>query len=358
MGRRRTPRISAIDLFCGAGGLSHGLQEAGITVVAGVDNDPSCAYPFETNIEAPFLGRDVHDITAEHLTPLWRHADVRMLAGCAPCQPFSPYRRGADTSGDEKWPLLGQFGRLVSETMPELVTMENVPRIGRAQVFTDFVGGLQELGYLVDWRSCNCLEFGLAQTRRRLVLVASLLGPIAVPKGPTALDDHKTVRDVIGDLPQLESGGKDPDDPLHRSRSLSDINLKRIRASTPGGTWEQWPKELRAPCHRRATGASFRNVYARMEWDKPAPTITTLAHNFGTGRFGHPEQDRVISLREAAVLQGFPPGYRFTAPKDPVHFNHLGRLIGNAVPPPIGRAVGESLVDHVNQRRTQLGAAA
>ncbi|HEX8101499.1 MAG TPA: DNA cytosine methyltransferase [Solirubrobacteraceae bacterium] len=342
--------IHAIDLFCGVGGLSQGLRDAGIRVVAGVDVDEECEYPFTTNIEASFLPRDVSDLTGEHLASLWGDAPVRLLAGCAPCQPFSPYRRGIDTTAEKQWPLMREFGRLVSETLPELVTMENVPRIGSSKIFQEFVALLKNLGYDVDWRSCNGLRYGLAQTRRRLVLVASLLGPVSVPVGAVDADDEWTVRDVIADLPGLDAGQVDADDTLHRSRSLAEINLKRIRASSPGGTWEDWPEELRAPCHRKASGASFRNVYARMEWDKPSPTITTLFHNFGTGRFGHPEQDRPISLREAAMLQGFPRGYKFVRPQDPVHFSTLGRLIGNAVPPPLARAVGEELRRHVDDR--------
>lgn len=341
---KRSADIAAIDLFCGAGGLSLGLRDAGIMIVGGVDNDPACKYPFEQNIEAPFLEMDVRHVTAGHLAPLWADAPVRMLAGCAPCQPFSPYRRGADTSDDTRWPLLDEFMRIVQEARPELVTMENVPRLQSAQVFLRFVDGLRSLGYDVAWASCNCLRFGLPQTRRRLVLIASLLGPVSVPEGSLGEDETVSVADAIGGLPALSSGGVDPADPLHRTRDLSEVNLRRIRASRPGGTWQDWPEELRAPCHRKASGSSFRNVYARMEWDKPAPTITTLAHNFGTGRFGHPEEDRVISLREAAMLQGFPRSYRFQHPDEPVRFKRLGRLIGNAVPPPIGRAIGESLV--------------
>lgn len=130
--------------------------------------------------------------------------------------------------------------------------------------------------------------------------------------------------------------------------------MSRIKASTPGGTWKDWPEGLRAPCHRRETGATFRNVYARMEWDKPSPTITTLAHNFGTGRFGHPEQDRALSLREAALRQGFPREYGFVRNGERVLFDRIGRLIGNAVPPPLGRAVGEAIIDHVTDRRSTV----
>lgn len=341
------PSISAIDLFCGAGGLSYGLQKAGVSVLAGIDVDPVCEYPFESNTDATFLETDVRDVTSDHLAAIWQTGSVRLLAGCAPCGPFSPYRRGVDTSGEEQWPLLAEFGRLVAETTPELVTMENVPRIGSSSVYREFVEGLQNIGYHIDARSCYGPTYGLAQHRRRLVLLASLLGPIDVPRGRRQQKDYRTVRQRIGNLPPLPSGASDPQDRLHRSRSLAKVNLDRIRASIPGGTWEDWPYKLRAPCHRKKSGRTFRNVYARMEWDKPAPTITTLAHNYGTGRFGHPEQDRPITLREAAMLQGFPRRYRFVKPGDPIAFMQLGRLIGNAVPPPLGKAIGSAFVRHV-----------
>src|SRR5262245_54611662 len=128
--REGRTRLAAIDLFCGVGGLSYGLERAGLPVVAGIDVDGACSYPFEANVGAPFLQMDVRDVTAAHLKRLWPEASHRVLAGCAPCQPFSPYRRGADTSHEEQWPLLREFGRLVESTLPELVTMENVPRIG------------------------------------------------------------------------------------------------------------------------------------------------------------------------------------------------------------------------------------
>lgn len=346
--------MSGIDLFCGAGGLSQGLQDAGIRVAAGIDLDPACRFPFETNIDASFVESDVRDVTMGQLNRLWKPGSVRLLAGCAPCQPFSPYRRGVNTTKEKQWPLLAEFGRLALAARPEIVTMENVPRIGSSAVFGKFLKSLKKAGYHLDWRVCHCPDFGLAQNRRRLVLLGSLLGPLAVPEG-TVATVALTVRDVIGDLPPIASGEMDPADPLHRSRRLSPLNLKRIRASKPGGTWEDWAVKLRAPCHQRATGASFRNVYARMEWGKPSPTITTLAHNFGTGRFGHPEQDRPISLREAAMLQGFPREYSFVAASDPVEFSSLGRLIGNAVPPPVGAAIGRAIVAHL--RDTNQGAA-
>lgn len=341
--------ISAVDLFCGAGGLSQGLQDAGILVVGGVDLDESCAYAFESNIEAPFIHRDVRDVSKRDLEALWVPGSIRLLAGCAPCQPFSPYRRGVDTSSEEQWPLLREFSRLVRDVNPELVTMENVPRIGTSAVFEEFVEDLKSYGYNVDWRSCYGPKYGLPQHRRRLVLLASRLGPIGVPDGPLDVDNYRTVRDAIGTLRPVASGVADPTDPLHLSRELSSLNQKRIVASKPGGTWADWPEELLSPCHRKASGASFKNVYARMEWDAPAPTITTQAHNFGAGRFGHPEQNRPITLREAALLQGFPPGYRLIKPGERVAMSKIGRLIGNAVPPPIAAEVGRAAVRHVQE---------
>jgi DNA (cytosine-5)-methyltransferase 1 len=341
--------VSVIDLFSGAGGLSLGLRQAGMSIAAGIDVDDACRYPYETNIEAPFLEADVRDVTGEMLNRTWAPGHIRLLAGCAPCQPFSAYRRGADTSKEASWPLLDEFGRLVREARPELVTMENVPRIGSSEVFGRFVNQLVELGYHVAWDTCFGPEYGLAQNRRRLVLVGSRLGPIGKPMPTNRNPLSPSVRSVISALPPVESGASDPADPLHKARALSAINLQRIRASSPGGTWEEWPPELRAPCHRRSSGASFRNVYARMTWDDPSPTITTLAFSFGTGRFGHPEQDRAITLREAALLQGFPRNYAFVAPGQAIHFTTVGRLIGNAVPPPIAAAAGRHILAHVRE---------
>ncbi|QSB16878.1 DNA cytosine methyltransferase [Natronosporangium hydrolyticum] len=343
----RPARAAVVDLFCGVGGLSYGLQQAGIDVVAGVDVDSACDYPYRTNVGAPFHQRDIRDLTAGELATMWPADTVRVLAGCAPCQPFSPYRRGVDTSHENEFSLVDEFYRLVEGTLPEVVTMENVPRIGSKPIFRNFVVGLRGLGYHVDHMSCYCPAYGVPQHRRRKVLVASLLGEITVPAGQLAASGYRTVGQKIKSLPPVGHGETHPDDPLHKSRRLTERNLERIRQSKPGGTWQDWDEELRSPCHRRASGATFRNVYARMRWDEPSPTITTLAFNFGAGRFGHPEQDRAITLREAAILQSFPPDYEFVPDGAAVQFAPLGRLIGNAVPPKLAEAVGEAIVAHV-----------
>lgn len=342
--------IAAVDLFCGIGGLSYGLASAGVNVVAGIDVDGSCKFPFEANVGgAEFIERDICDVTAEDLSGLWPEGATRLLAGCAPCQPFSSYRKGVSPSSDDRWGLLHEFGRLIGETQPEFVTTENVPRIEGKAVFADFVAMLKDLGYSVDSDVRRCTDYGLAQNRRRLVLVASLLGTAAVPEGDRIGHPPRTVRQAIEGLPAIEAGSADEADPVHRSRGLSKLNRQRMAVSEPGGTWHDWPVELRAPCHRRASGAAFKNVYARMCWDKPSPTITTYFHNFGAGRFGHPEQHRTISLREAAILQGFPDNYRFAPDGEAVPLATLGRHIGNAVPPPLGEAIGRSLLVNVGE---------
>ncbi|MCY3948889.1 MAG: DNA cytosine methyltransferase [Acidimicrobiaceae bacterium] len=342
--------IAAVDLFCGIGGLSYGLASAGVNVVAGIDVDGSCKFPFEANVDgARFVERDICDITAEDLSGLWPEGATRLLAGCAPCQPFSSYRKDVRPSNDGRWELLREFGRLVEATRPEFVTTENVPRIEGKAVFADFVAMLNDLDYSVDSDVRRCTDYGLAQNRRRLVLVASRLGTAAIPEGDQRGQPPKTVQQAIGNLPTIEAGAAHEADPVHRSRGLSALNRKRMEASKPGGTWRDWDVELRAACHRRASGAAFKNVYARMRWDQPAPTITTYFHNFGAGRFGHPEQHRTISLREAAILQGFPDDYRFVPNGGTAPLTTLGRHIGNAVPPPLGEAIGRSLLANLGE---------
>jgi len=241
--------------------------------------------------------------------------------------------------------LLYHFARLVKGTLPDIVTMENVPTVVRHVVFHDFVKNLESLGYTVWSDVVDCSRYGVPQTRRRMVLLASRHGAIGMIE-PTH-DKPKTVRQAIGKYRRLRAGEADPNDRLHATSALSEINLRRIEASKEGGTWRDWPKELVAACHRADTGRTYPGVYGRMEWDKPAPTMTTQCYGFGNGRFGHPEQNRAISLREAAVLQSFPRRYSFLARDAEVNFTVLGRLIGNAVPVELGRAIARSIGRHI-----------
>lgn len=337
--------IKVVDLFCGAGGLTHGLQKAGLDVVAGIDLEGECRFPYEKNNTAKFIERDITLVTKEDLSSLYAGADIKVLAGCAPCQPFSKYTQGRDKKNDKKWPLLYEFERLISETEPEIVTMENVPDVTKHKVYDDFYNALVSLGYQVWAGRVDCVEYGIPQNRSRHVLLASKLGEIKLIKRKNI--SLKTVRDVIGKLPPLEDGQIDPCDSLHRASKLSSINKKRIMHSVPGGTWKDWPEELIAACHIKSTGKGYASVYGRMSWDKPSPTITTLCNGFGNGRFGHPEQNRAISLREAALLQTFPLSYIFYDDSSKLTMRSIGKMIGNAVPVELGKVIGESILAHV-----------
>ena len=340
--------IEAVDLFCGVGGLTAGLRNAGVKVHAGYDNDLLCKYAFEYNNKAKFIEKDVANVSSQEIANWFSSARIRLIAGCAPCQPFSSYNNGRDTQQDRKWPLLYQFTRLIREVSPELVTMENVPDIVKHKVYDDFVNELKSMGYQVWANPVYCAEYGLPQHRRRHVLLASRLGPISLIS-PTHKSRPKTVYQAIGSLPPIAAGEEHPKDALHKAQGLSEINLERIRLSRPGGTWRDWPIELRSACHRKSSGMTYPSVYGRMEWNVPSPTMTTLCCGFGNGRFGHPEQDRAISLREAAILQSFPRSYRFMPLGKTISFKSVGRMIGNAVPVRLGEVIGESLQRHVNE---------
>jgi len=348
--RKDTPgSIHGVDLFCGAGGLTRGLEIAGINVRLGIDIDPACEHPYDANNDASFLLKSVIEVAAVDLADAYDDAPFKLLAGCAPCQPFSSYSHAWSCPNDERWNLLEHFSRLVKETSPHLVTMENVPRLEREDVFADFVAVLEDEEFEVFHTIVNCADYGVPQQRQRLVLLASKLGPIKLIP-PTTPEGHRiSVKRAIGDMPPLVAGEGCEVDPLHQACGLSPLNLKRIRASKPGGTWRDWDENLRAACHRKKSGKTYPSVYGRMTWDDPSPTMTTQYFGFGNGRFGHPEQDRAISLREGAILQSFPKTYEFVPEGGPIYRKRIGRLIGNAVPVELGIATGKSIVLHVEE---------
>lgn len=343
-------KIAAVDLFCGAGGLTHGLINSNVDVVAGIDIEGSCRYAYEhNNPGAVFINKDVSELSSEEVASLFPKGAIKLLAGCAPCQPFSTYSQGRDVRKDKKWPLLYAFSRLIKEVEPELVTMENVPDVTKHEVYQDFVQELEGLGYSVSAKAVFCPEYGIPQRRKRHVLLASKLGEIGLIPPTHAKDQFVTVHETISDLPPIGAGEADAHDPLHRSSGLSDLNLQRIRASSPGGTWWDWPEELRAACHRKSSGKTYSGVYARMAWDEPSPTMTTQCYGYGNGRFGHPEQDRAITLREAALFQTFPVDYQFVPNNRKVEIGPIGKMIGNAVPVKLGTVIGESVSAHIAQ---------
>ncbi|MEI6208121.1 MAG: DNA cytosine methyltransferase [Desulfuromonadales bacterium] len=345
--RTKQNLMTAIDLFCGAGGLTRGLMNAGIRVTAGYDIDAACQYAYEhNNADASFMLKSVAELSAEELGAIYPKGHTRILVGCAPCQPFSKYTQGLDKQNDHKWGLLHEFGRLVQDLKPEIISMENVPDIYRHSVFLSFISTLENAGYHVSHQDAYCPDFGVPQQRKRLVLLASLFGPITLLK-PQKLKTPRTVREAIASLPALNAGDEHSEDAMHRASHLSPVNLKRIMVSKPGGSWRDWPSDLVAKCHRDLSGQTYPSVYGRMEWDQPSPTITTQFFGYGNGRFGHPEQNRAITLREGAILQSFPEHYEFIPKGRPISFAALGRMIGNAVPVRLGEAIGHSIKQHL-----------
>lgn len=345
MGKRHVPP-AAVDLFCGAGGLSYGIQESGMRICAGIDVDPACRHPFETNVGAKFYEMDAMDLTCEFVGSLYPNNAKKVLIGCAPCQPFSTYSHNATKN---RWRLLSKFGDLVEQIRPEIVTMENVPGLVKYPVFKKYVGVLKRCGYFYKYGLVNCADYGVPQGRKRLVLLASRLGRIDMPSPTHKPGTYRTVRDAIGRLKRIGAGDRSSRDRIHVSSRLSEKNAKRIRQSIPGGTWRDWDAELMADCHVRKTGKSFMSVYGRMRWDSPGPTITTQFHGFGSGRFGHPEQHRAISLREGALLQTFPRRYSFVPDTGDVCIGTVARLIGNAVPVKLGAAIGRCIMRHIEE---------
>lgn len=343
---------AAIDLFCGIGGLTYGVQKAGIDVIAGIDIDPTCKYAYETNNKSIFINKGIENIDDEELKALYPENSIKVLMGCAPCQPFSNYslRYIKDGHKDNKWKLLYYFIDLVEKIKPDIVSMENVPQLVKTNVFKDFTNRLQKAGYYTSWEIVNCAGYGVPQSRNRLVLLASRFGKIELIDPLYNEATYLTVADAIKYLPPLKDGEISEFDSLHRASKLSKLNKQRIRQSVPGGTWQDWSDELKLPCHKKSTGKGYRAVYGRMEWDKPSPTITTQFYGYGNGRFGHPEQDRAISLREGAILQSFPPDYKFIDEQNPQTNKQLGIHIGNAVPVELGVAIGRSILEHVKKR--------
>ena len=349
------PVVSAVDLFCGAGGLTQGLLQAGVHVVAGIDIDEKSAYAYEQNNKgAKFLDWDVSKKKCTSINKLFPKGSIKLLAGCAPCQPFSKLTNGQ--SQHAKWSLLDNFSRYVRGIRPEVVTMENVPELVSrgSEVFERFTKTLESVGYSVDWEIVNAADFGVPQQRKRLILIASRIGSIKIPKGwYVGKRKWKTVRMTIGSLPGLNSGGQCTKDRLHVAALLSPTNLERIQA-TPhdGGSRRSWPDHLIPDCYRQKSGERYYSIYGRMWWDQPGPTMTTLCTGLGNGRFGHPEQDRAITLREAALIQSFPKSYRFWPDDVPLNRGAVARMVGNAVPPLLAKAIGKAILSHVAEHNT------
>jgi len=351
--RKSTPRdYRVVDLFCGIGGLSHGFNAEKFNVAVGYDIDEDCRYAYESNNDSTFICKDVAEVTGAEVNRYFEGADVTILVGCAPCQPFSSYTFKDKAKHNGKWSLLYHFSKIIHEVQPDIVSMENVAQLinfKKAPVFDDFIVSLQSQGYEVHYEIVNCPDYGIPQNRKRLVLLASKLGKIELIPKTHAPGNYVTVKDTIGHLPPLKDGKTHKSDPLHFARRLSALNKQRIMHTPYGGSWLDWPDALVLECHKKKSGKSYSSVYGRMKWEEPAPTMTTHCIGYGNGRFGHPVQDRGISLREAALLQTFPETYNFFNSKTELLSARIARHLGNAVPVQLARVIARSIKQHIEK---------
>lgn len=349
-----TKSVEVVDLFCGIGGLSYGLKTTGFNIKGGFDVDSSCRFAYEHNNDAEFFDTDIREVTGKDIEALYSKGAIKVLAGCAPCQPFSSYSHTKKDKDPNKYDLLYEFGRLVKEVHPDLITMENVAQILNFKlkpVLQDFVDLLRSENYEVSVNRVYCPDYGIPQSRKRLVLLASRLGEISLIPPTHSPEQYVTVGDTIRNLPPLKAGERSASDPLHRAIALMPLNMQRMKATPYGGSWREWPDELRLACHKKDGGKSFGSVYGRMVWEKPSPTMTTQCTGYGNGRFGHPEQDRAITPREAALFQTFPMEYKFFENEDSVSISTVSRYIGNAVPPKLGEVIAESIKQHLKNQK-------
>lgn len=342
------------DFFGGCGGTSLGMQAAGLAIRFGLDIDPDAKATFEANFKrAKFLCKDIRLVDIEDVAAYIKRRYNRPLVfgACAPCQPFSKQNNSSDLK-DRRRNLIGEFHRFIEAFLPDYIFLENVPGLQSVDKkkgpFTDFIRLLNNLGYFVDYKIVMAYHYGVPQSRRRLVLLASRIGPIHIPPatcGPET--DHPslpTVWEWISHLPPLEAGEKHPEVPNHQAAHLSPLNLRRISATPPGGNRTDWPKELELPCHQNHSGHT--DVYGRMPIDSPSAALTTRCISLSNGRFGHPLQNRAISVREAACIQTFPMDFRFHG-----NLSSMARQIGNAVPVLMAKIFGQSIVTHYRQHR-------
>lgn len=321
-------------------------------IAAGIDNDPDAAASFQMN----FTGAKVFEEDIASLDPAEVASALRMepeglwlFSACAPCQPFTK-QRAEMKRDDNRAPLLKEFRRFVTALKPPLIFVENVPGLqrgaGRHKPFRAFLKMLENAGYDVAFDVINCERYGIPQRRRRLVLMASRLGPVVLPPpthGGNSGASLARVWDWIGDLPPLDAGGSEPTVPDHEAMNLSPTNLERIAAIPVNGNRLSWPAELELECHQGGH-KGHTDVYGRMLKDRPAPALTTRCISLSNGRFGHPEQNRAISVREAASLQTFSRNFRFAGT-----LTSRARQIGNAVPVLLAQQVGEAFGRHVDE---------
>jgi DNA (cytosine-5)-methyltransferase 1 len=317
----------------------------------GLDMEADAAATYRANFEdADFIEQDLREVDPLELSE--RHVRTPgsrlLVSACAPCQPYTNFHRKSARRAQQRTLLLALLP-FIDHLRPEFVFVENVPglhRVRGASTFNRFVAALRRRGFNVQWKVVDCQHYGVPQRRRRLVLLGSRLGSIAVPPATHGRDPGLrplvTVRDCIANFPPIGHGEEHPAVPNHQVSRLTDLNMRRIRATPAEGGRADWPADLRLDCHKSHRGHS--DVYGRMHWDGPAPVLTTKCTSISNGRYGHPEQHRPISVREAAALQTFPDDFCLIG-----GIKSTTRQVGNAVPVRLAEAVGHAIVKHSDE---------
>lgn len=354
-------KLGVIDLFSGCGGSALGFHQAGFSIKVAVDIDKSASESFKANFpDCIMFASDITNISGKELLKAggFKKGDQVVLIACPPCQGFSSARRNSERFADPRNKLIFEFLRIVEEMKPLAFVLENVPGLAKGigkPLFAQILQRLNELGYQTVYDVVNTADYGVPQRRKRLVLIGTnnpdirLSFPHRTNTDPSKSDDlpaWRTVKEVISDLPEIKAGEKHPKDPMHASASLAEINLTRLE-HTPhdGGDRKSWPENLILECHKNTKG--HIDVYGRMKWDWPSPTMTGGCVMISKGRFGHPEQNRAISLREAARLQTFPDSFKFIG-----NFGEIAKQIGNAVPPLLAKRAADVLLRSMDDLET------
>jgi DNA (cytosine-5)-methyltransferase 1 len=344
--------VNVIDFFCGCGGVSEGLRQAGCNISLGIDIDPNTSKTYRANFpEAAFIERDITQVSVSEVAKIVVHKGGKkvplLFTACAPCQPFSNQNK-FKSDDDARKSLLDEVHRFINELLPEYIMIENVPGMQNVDESKDgpykkFVFLLCELGYKYISFIAKAENYGVPQRRKRLVLIASRLGPMTIPNEThgDGLRPYSTVRDYIGCFPAIDAGDVCKIDHLHRTARMNELNITRIKNTPEGGDRRNWPAHLVNNCHKEYSGHT--DTYGRMKWDFLAPTLTTKCNSYSNGRFGHPDvnQHRAISIREAARLQTFPMNYQFQGT-----IGSMARQVGNAVPCLLAQQFGLSILEH------------
>lgn len=353
--REKINKLQAVDFFCSGGGMSYGMQEAGIQILAGIDFDKSCKETYEANIKgAEFIHADVFELREQELeekVSLKRNDNNLILIGCSPCQFWSTINTDKTKSAKSK-NLLIEFARFVQYFRPGYVVVENVPGVLRRKEesgLNHFIDWLKKNGYKnPHFEVHNVHNYGVPQNRKRFTLIASRLTeeeiiPVEMPGKKMMVED---VLGVENGFPRIEPGHKDETDFLHTTTNLTDINKERLKlVKKDGGNRLDFANnpDLQLKCFIGKNDA-FKDTFGRLWWKKPAPTITTKFCSISNGRYAHPEEDRGLSIREGAVLQSFPKTYIFKG----TSIANITRMIGNAVPPKYASAVGRAIIQNHN----------